>query len=74
VTSPNFSVEGKRPTAKDRIARCAITFDSSAEHCLSSEMGRISSGDVLVGAVRISRSTSTAVTGVNIDKRPEGAV
>ena len=48
VTSPTFSRAGKRPTVKDRFARCAITLDSSDVHCLSNEIGKVSSGDVLV--------------------------
>ena len=45
VTSPTFSRVGKRPTVKDRFARCAITLDSSDVHCLSSEMDKVSSGE-----------------------------
>ena len=74
VTSPTFSRIGKRPTLKDRFARYAITLDSSAVHCLSNEMGKVSSDDVVVGAACISRATSAAVTRVNVDKKLEGAV
>jgi len=74
VTSPTFSRVGKRPTVKDRFARCAITLDSSAVHCVSNEMGKVSSGDVLVSAACISGATSAAVTRVNVDKKLQGAV
>ena len=56
VTSPTFSRVRKQPTVKDRFARCATTLDSSAVYCLSNEMGKVSSGDVLVGAACISRA------------------
>jgi len=74
VTSPTFSRVGKRSTVKDWFARYAITLDSSAVHCLSNEMGKVSSGDVVVGAACISLATLAAVIRVNVDRKLEGAV
>jgi hypothetical protein len=50
VTSPFFIDAGNLPVANDRLAKRAITLDSSTLHWFRSDIGTASSGDVLMGA------------------------
>ena len=72
VTRPFFIDAGNLPVANDRLAKCAITLDNSALHCFRSDIGSVSSGDVLVGAALMSRSTSAAVTVAKLDRVADG--
>ena len=67
VIKPCFMEFGKRPFEKERFAKWAIRIENKSPHCLNNEHGRISRGDVLHGADRMTRSTSIYETGLKFD-------
>ena len=66
VTKACLKEDGKTPSRKDKLARCAIKGAITAEHDLRRDVGTKSDGDDLQGILERSCSTSTAQTGDNL--------